>query len=278
MRSFPTGLRSTCLALLSLLPVVPACSKGDLAEEQVKLFLRIEHLAPEEVQAGEDVTLRAVIESSLQGPKLEAWVRIVRGEGESDERIPLQISADGVATAKVPGRPRGTVLRYVIEARDAAGLVVSLPKGAEDGNTYSLRFAGKSSTLLGGISFLSALLGFVFFLGAGAAGVQGLRGRMSAGPAGMLGGFGVFLVVAGVLFFGAIHAWQVTGRLWPDTPLFLALSRGDLALVTLAWTGNLVAGRRLLLDEEPEGAPRGERLFAGIAALLAVVLVGAALF
>ena len=121
MRSFPTGLRSTCLALLSLVPVVPACSKGDLAEEQVKLFLRIEHLAPGEVQAGEDVTLRAVIESSLQGPKLEAWVRIVRGEGESDERIPLQISADGVATAKIQARPRGTVLRYVIEARDAAG-------------------------------------------------------------------------------------------------------------------------------------------------------------
>jgi hypothetical protein len=277
MRSFPTGLRSTCFALLALVATVPACSDGDLAEEHVKLFLRIEHLAPEEVKADEDVTLRAIIESSLQGPKLEAWVRIVR-EGQTEERIPLEISADGVASAKIPGRPRGTVLHYVIEARDAAGLVVSLPQGAEDGKTYSLRFAGKSSRLLGGISFLSALLGFVFFLGAGAAGLQGLRGRMSAGPAGMLGGFGVFLVVAGVLFFGAIHAWQVTGKPWPDTPLFLALSRGDLALVALAWTGNLVAGRRLLLDEEPEGAPRGERLFAVIAALLAVVLVGAALF
>lgn len=270
-------MRSVRLVLAVLAIACSGCTEGDLAEEQVKLFLRIEHLPPGRANADEDVTLRAIIESSLEGPKLEAWVRI-EGETGQDERVPLEIGEGGVATATIPGRPRGTVLRYVIEARDAAGLVVALPQGAETGEAYKLRFTGQSSRLLGAISFGSAVVGVVLFLGAGAAGVQGLRGRMSAGPAGMLGGFAVILVVGGLLIVGAVHARQVTGKLWPDTPLLLALSRGDLALISLAWVGNLVVGRRLLLDEEPEGASRGERMFSGVAVLLAILLVGATLF
>lgn len=270
-------MRILRLAVCALALVATGCSEGDLAEEHVKLFLRIEHLPPDRARADEDVVLRAIIESSLEGPKLEAWVRI-DSEGDQVERIPLEIGEGGVASATIPGRPRGTVLRYVIEARDAAGLVVSLPQGAEEGKTYTLRFTGASSRLLGGISFLSAVLGVVLFLGAGAAAAQSLRGQMSAGPAGMLGAIAVAVVVLGLLILGAIHARQVTGHLWPSTPLILSLSRGDLALVSLAWIGNLVMGRRLLLDEEPEGASRGERMFAGVAVLLAVLLIVAILF
>jgi hypothetical protein len=278
MRSFPGEIRILGLLFATLLLFVGSgCADRDLAEEHVKLFLRIEHLPPGRTQADEEVVLRAVIESSLDGSKLEAWVRIV-GEGDTDERIRLQIAEGGVGSATVPGRPRGEVIQYVIEARDAAGLVVALPQGADEGKTYSLRFVGESSRILGAISFLSAVLAVVLFIGAGAAAVQNLRGRMSAGPAGMLGGFGVILVVVGLLLIGAIHARQVTGHFWPDTPVLLALSRGDLALVSLVWIGNLFVGRRLLLDEEPEGAPRGERAFAGIAALLAVVSIIALLF
>jgi hypothetical protein len=267
------------LFLAALAVMLSGCSQGDLAEEHVKLFLRIEHLPPDRAKADEDVVLRAIIESSLEGPKLEAWIRIEGvGENGQDERIPLEIGESGVASATVPGRPRGTVLRYVIEARDAAGLVVSLPQGAEDGRAYTLRFTGEASRLLGGISFVSAILGAVLFLGAGAAAAQSLRGRMSPGPAGMLGAFAVVLVVVGLLLVGAVHARQVTGRFWPDTPLLMALSRGDLAIISLAWIGNLVVGRRLLLDEEPEGASRGEKMFAGIAVLLALFLIGATLF
>jgi len=262
------------IAALTL--AISGCSERDLAEEHVKLFLRIEHLPPERARADEDVVLQAIIESSLEGPKLEAWIRI-QGEGDRAERIPLVIGENGVASATVPGQPRGTVLRYIVEARDAAGLVVSLPQGAEDGKVYTLRFMGESSRVLGGISLASALLGVALFLGAGAAGVQCLRGQMSPGPAGMLGAFAVALVVGGLLVLGAIHARQVTGRFWPDTPLFLSLSRGDLALVSLGWIGNLFVGRRLLLDEEPEGASRGERTFASVAVLLALILIAATL-
>ena len=278
MRPFDFLLRTLGLVLALAIPLLSSgCSDGDLAEEHVKLFLRIEHLPPERAAADEDVNLRAVIQSSLEGPKLEAWVRIV-GDAETDERIPLTITDDGVATAVLPGGPRGEVVRYVIEARDAAGLVVSLPQGADEGETYSLRFTGESSRILGAISFLAAILGSILFVGAGAAAVQNLRGRMSAGPAGMLGGFGVILVVVGLLVLGAIHARQVTGQFWPDNAVFFALARGDLALVSLVWIANLFVGRRLLLDEEPEGTPRGERLFSAVAALLAIVVILAALF
>jgi hypothetical protein len=221
----------------------------------------VEHRPPGRVQAGEDAEIHAQIVSSLDTPRLEAWVRLVGADG-AEERIPLRIAEDGSAVGRIPARPRGTVLRYVVEARDAAGLVVSLPKGAREGATYSIQFAGRSSRVLAGISWLSAVLASALFLGAGAASAQALRGRMSVGPAGMLGGFGVVVAVGGLLLLGAIHAFQVTGRPWPSAPVILAISRGDLALVSAIWIANLVLGRRALLDEADDDTPRGQRGFA----------------
>jgi hypothetical protein len=74
-------------------------------------------------------------------------------------------------------------------------------------------------------------------------------------------------VLFGLLLVGALHAYQVTGRPWPGTPVFLALSRVDLAIVTALWVANLVVGRSILLDEDAGSPPRGERRFAAIAAV-----------
>jgi len=260
-------VRTASLLLAILLPFALAgCSgNGDAVEQHRRLSLRIEHVPAGRTDAGQDAEIRARIQSSLESPRLEAWVRIVSGEEE--ERIRLEIGPDGEAVGKLPGQPRGTVIRYVIEARDAAGLVVSLPRGSTEGKSYRLRFEGSSSGLLGGISFLSVLLGAALYLGAGVAGAQSLRGRMSPGPAGMLGGFGAAIVVAGVFLLGGIHAWQLTGRPWPGDPILFGLSRGDLGIVTLLWIVTLALGRGVLLDEAPEGAAQGERAFAAAAVL-----------
>jgi hypothetical protein len=280
MRSGSSIARSSVLAgVLGLLAlaVVPACSKRDAAEEHRKLSLRLEHRPPGHADAGTDVELRARVHSSLEGPKLEAWARVLGGD-EGDVRYPMEISDDGTAVCRIPGRPRGEELRYVIEARDAAGLVVALPRGVEEGRSYRLLFEGRSSRVLGGISFLSALLGALLFLGAGAAGVQCVRGRMSAGPAGLLGGLGAGAVIVGLLAVGAVHAYQVTGRPWPSSPLFLSLSRADLGLVALAWVLNLLLGRRVLLDEELGNAPTGERPFAVVAIAAAALTLALLIF
>ncbi len=255
----------------TLLLVLAGCSGSrDSAEEHRRLSLRVEHQPPQRVVANEDAELHALIVSSLEAPRLEAWIRVLGPDG-AEERIPLRISEDGSAVGRIPARPRGTKLRYVVEARDAAGLVVSLPKGARDGSVYTLEFAGRSSRVLGGIAWLSALLATLLFLGAGAASAQSLRGRMSAGPAGMLGGFGVAVAVGGLLLLGAIHAYQVTGRPWPSSPVVLAISRGDLAIVSLIWIVNLVLGRKLLLDEADEDTPSGQRTFAVAGAVAGVL-------
>lgn len=233
----------------------------DSAEEHRRLSLRVEHQPPRRVVAGEEAEIRAIIRSSLEAPRLEAWVRVIQDDGTED-RIPLRITETGEAIGRLPAAPRGTVIRYVVEARDAAGLVVALPRGARDGRTYMLRYEGASSRLLGGLSWISALAGVLLFLGAGAASVQTLRGRMSVGPAGMLGAFGALAVILGLLVLGGIHAFQVTGRPWPSTPILLAVTRGELAVVAAIWVGNLVLGRRLLLDESPSELPTGQRGFA----------------
>jgi hypothetical protein len=165
----------------------------------------------------------------------------------------MSLSASGEAVARMPGRPRGHEVRYVVEARDAAGLVVTLPKGADEGKHYTVRFQGKSSRILGGISWFSALAAALLFLGAGAAGLQAYRGRMSPGPAALLGAIGAAFTVFGLLGIGAIHAFRVVGSPWPGDPVLLALSRGDLGLITLLWAANLFLGRGVLLDEEPAG-------------------------
>lgn len=269
-------IASGLLALLSL-AATPACAPHDAVEEHRKLSLRLEHRPPGHAPAGEDAEIRARIQSSLEGPRIEAWIRIL-GDSGADERIPLEIGGDGEAHGAIPARPRGTELRYVIEARDAAGLVVSLPKGAAEGRSYRLRFQGRSSRLLGGLSWLAAVAGTLLFVGAGAAGVQTLRGRMSAGPSGLLGGAGAAIVLVGLLVIGAWHAYQLTGRPWPGAPVFLALSRGDLALVTALWIANLALGRSILLDEDVGGAPRGERRFAVLAVVAGVLTVMFAVF
>ncbi|HMB67834.1 MAG TPA: hypothetical protein VKU85_00935 [bacterium] len=252
------------LVVALALAVLPACSPRDAVEEHRKLSLRLEHRPPVRAVAGEDAEIHALIQSSLEGPRIEAWIRILHDEAE-DERIAMTLGADGEAHGTIPAQPRGTDLRYVVEARDAAGLVVSLPKGSDEGRTYHLRFQGRSSRVLGGISWISAVLGTLLFLGAGAAGAQNLRGRMSAGPAGLLGGAGAAVTLVGLLLLGAVHAYQLTGHPWPGSPVLLAISRGDLAIVTALWIVNLVLGRSILLDEDVGSPPQGERRFAAIA-------------
>jgi hypothetical protein len=274
----PKALQAAALTVLALMLSGSGClSDGDTAEEHRKLSLRIEHLPPSRALAGEEVELSARVQSSLEGPRIEAWVRVLGDDG-GEEKIDLELSADGEAVARIPGGERGEVVRYVIEAKDAAGLVVALPRNAEDGRYYTLRFEGPSSRILGGISFVSALLAALLYVGAGAAAVQNLRGRMSVGPAGLLGGLAAILVIVGLFVLGGVHAFQVTGRPWPGDATVFALSRGDLAIVTLLWAGNIGLGRRVLLDDEPDGAPRGERGFAVTGVVAAILTIFFAIF
>lgn len=265
--------RTSLVALLVAAGLLAAAGCGanrDSAEEHRRLSLRVEHRPPVRTPAGEEAEVHATIRSSLEAPRLEGWIRILGADGE-DERVPLKVTETGDAVAHLPARPRGTVIRYVVEAQDAAGLVVALPRGARDGKAYTLRYEGKSSVVLGGVSWVSALAATLLFLGAGAASVQTMRGRMSAGPAAMLGGFGAAFTILGVLAIGGFHAFQVTGQPWPSRPMLFALSRGDLAIVTLVWLLNLAAGRRLLLDEAPEDAPPGQRAFSVVGAAAGVL-------
>lgn len=260
------------LLLMLTLGAVSACGPDtDTAEEHRRLSLRVEHDPPGRHPAGENAPIRADINSSLERPRLEAWIRLVGSEPEV--RIPLRITEDGEAVGEIAAGERGDKVRYVIEARDAAGLVVALPKGADDGKAYELRFEGPSSPILGGIAWLSTLLAILFYLGAGLAGIQCLRGQMSPGPAGMLGGFGVAVAVAGLFLIGGIHAFQLTGKPWPSTPLWMSLSRADLALVTALWVLTLVLGRAVLLDEAPDGTASGERAFATAGVLGAALTI-----
>jgi hypothetical protein len=247
------------------------CGSGrDVVEVHRRLSLRLEHMPPERADADHDAEIRARVRSSLEHPQLIAWIRLTEADG-SEKRIPLEIVASGDAVGQIPARSRGETVRYVIEAKDAAGLVVTLPEKARDGKKYVLRFEGKSSPLLGGTSLLCAWLATFFYLAAGAASIQALRGRLSVGPAGLFAGLGATLVLFGVLLVGGIHAFQITGKPWPSSPLLLAMSRGDLALVTLLWGGNLALGRRALLDEEPDGTRFDERIFAAAGTIAGVL-------
>lgn len=248
------------------------CDSGrDVAEVHRRLSLRLEHRPPESADADKDAEIRARIQSSLEQPQLVAWIRVIGADGSTEKRIALELVDSGDALGRIPARHRGESVRYVIEAKDAAGLVVSLPEGARDGHTYTLRFEGRSSPLLGAVSMLSAWIATFLYLGAGAAAVQALRGRMSVGPAGLLAGLAATLVLFGVLLVGGIHAFQVVGRPWPSQPIVLGMSRGELGLVTLLWGANLALGRRALLDEEPEGARFDERIFAAAGAAAGIL-------
>jgi hypothetical protein len=268
-------LRLTCAATILAVAGILGCGdKRETAEEHRRLSLRLEHVPLRRAAADEPVELRATIQSSLEGPRLEAWVRVLGDDKE--ERVSMRIGSGGEATATLPARPRGAEIRYVIEAQDAAGLVVTLPEDAENGDFYLVRIEGRSWRVLGGISSLAAFCATCLFLGAGLAGVQCLRGQMSAGPSGMLGGLAILTTIFGLFLIGGIHAFQVAGKPWPDSPVLFSLSRGDLALVSLFWALNLVLGRKSLLDPTPDG--RGERGFAAVSVAAGVILLLLLLF
>lgn len=265
--------RSAAGALAAVAVVLAGCSSGrDVAEVHRRLSLRIEHRPPERALAGEDAEIRARVQSSLEVPQLSAWIRVLQDDG-TETRIPLRFVDAGDAVGRLPARDRGHVTRYVLEAKDAAGLVVSLPPDAREGKSYTLRFEGRSWPVLGGIAGLSAWLATFLFLGAGAAAVQALRGQLSVGPSGLLGGLAVGFVFLGIALVGGVHAFQVTGRPWPNTPMVFAMSRGDLALLSLLWAANLTLGRRALLDEEADGTRFDERLFASTGTAAGVLAV-----
>jgi hypothetical protein len=276
-RAFATGLLWIVPLLLASLVTVSGCGRSrETAEEHRKLSLRLEHTPPGKVPAGQDVEIQALVRSSLENPRLQAWLRLVGDE--EDVRIPMTLQENGEARGTIPGHERGVVLRYVIEARDAAGLLVTLPRDAEDGAAFTLTFIGQNSRVLGAVSILSAVLGVLLYLGAGAAAVQSLRGRMSVGPAGLLGGLGALLIVVGLVIVGGIHALRLTGHAWPGSPLFLAASRTDLGIVTLLWIVTLILGRRTLLEEASEADVVRERTFSSAAVGLAVLLILLTLF
>jgi len=257
--------------LLLILLSFAACSGGDSAEEQRRLSLRMEHDPPGSVPADHDVELVARIKSSLETHRVDAWLRV--DEGGDTRKIPLHIDENGEARGTIPARPRGTVVRYALEARDAAGLIVSLPRQADKGKMYDVRFEGRSSIILSGLTGLSTAMGVLLYLGAGAAAAQHLRGRMSVGPAGLLGGLGVVVLLGGLFLVGGIHAFQVSGTPWPSRPLFLSLSRGDLALVTFVWGIVLYVGREALLEDTPGQSTRGERSLSVAGILTAALLL-----
>ena len=95
-----------------------------------------------------------------------------------------------------------------------------------------------------------------------------MRGRWQTDPA----TFAALSLVLGLFVIGGIHAFQITGHPWPNDTILFSLGRGDLAIAALLWVGNLVLGRRVLLDDEPDAASRGERGFA-VTAVVAAVLV-----
>lgn len=249
-------------ATLSVAVLLTGCaSDHDVAEVHRRLSLRLEHRPPERAESDKDAEIRARIQSSLEQPGLAAWIRVIDPSG-TEKKLPLDIGGSGDAVGRIPAQKRGVIIHYVIEARDAAGLVVSLPAGAKDGHAYTLRFEGHSPALLGGTSLLSAWLATLLYLGAGAASVQALRGRLSVGPAGLLAGLAATFVLFGVLLVGGIYSAMLVGSVWPSAPLLLSMSRTDLVLVTLLWAANLALGRRALLDEEPDGSRFDERIFA----------------
>lgn len=265
------------IAFAASLGALSGCGGGkDAAEEHRKLSLRLEHDPPGSVPADHEVELHARIKSSLEPHRVEAWVRL--DEDGDIRKIPLHLDASGDATGSLPARRRGTTLRYALEARDAAGLVVSLPRGAADGRAYEVRYEGRSSAILAGLSGLATICGVLLYLGAGAASAQHLRGRMSVGPAGLLGGLGILTLIAGLFFLGGIHAFQVSGTPWPSKPVLFALSRADLALVTLLWIAVLYFGRETLLDDVPDGGPRRERAISVAGVLAAALIVVLAIF
>jgi hypothetical protein len=96
---------------------------------------------------------------------------------------------------------------------------------------------------------------------------------MSVGPTGLLGGLGVVVLLGGLFLIGGIHAFQVAGTPWPSRPLFLSLSRGDLAIVTLVWGIVLYVGREALLEDSPGQAPKGERSLSVAGILTAALLL-----
>src|SRR5262245_31762676 len=141
------GTTPACTAFALFLFLIfngAGCDSGrDVAEVHRRLSLRLEHRPPGRADADKDAEIRARIQSSLEQPNLVAWIRVTGGEGgEGDKRIPLELTDSGDALGRIPARHRGETVHYAIEAKDAAGLVVSLPDGARDGRTYSLRFEG----------------------------------------------------------------------------------------------------------------------------------------
>lgn len=276
-QAFTAGLSWILLILLLAAFALSGCGRSrDTAEEHRKLSLRLEHRPPGRVPAGQEVDIQALVRSSLENPRLQAWLRLVGDE--EDVRIPMTLQENGEAHGTIPGHERGVVLRYVIEARDAAGLLVTLPRAADDGAAYELKFIGPNSRVLGAISILSAICGVLLYLGAGAASVQSLRGRMSVGPAGLLGGLGAVAIVLGLIIIGGVHALRLTGNAWPGSPLFFAASRTDLALVTLLWIATLAVGRRTLLEEASAEDVVRERTFSAASVGLAALLILLTLF
>jgi hypothetical protein len=252
---------------------------GDTVEQRRELSLRLAHSPPGRVSADQDAVLDVLVESTLENARVEATIHVLtEGPEEGEDTIPVLLDEDGRGSAVIPGRPRGETVRYFVQAGDAAVLVVTLPPNANADHTYTLHFVGPDSRLLGAISALSAAAGLLLFLGAAAAGVQNLRRRMSAGPAGLLGGVGTGLVVLGLLGLGGIHAWRLLGWPWPSDPLFLSLSRGDFAVISAAWTANLVLGRAALLEEDDTGHGPGERSFSAAAVGLGVLTLVLLLF
>ncbi|MFQ6091199.1 MAG: hypothetical protein ACE5OR_00700 [bacterium] len=271
-RLYTRRLRPALLSVIFLAMGGLSCQKPQVAEKRELLSLRLEHKPVHEHIGPGGQQIRAKIISSPELEEGEAKIFYRKGR---DDFISLPMTLTGQENeyvAVIPHQPRGTTVRYYIQASSITGTQVTLPKDAlETGESYELTFKGRASLALLGLHVGGMIGGLLLLLLAGYWASLFLRKgeRLNALAKAAFGGT-VFFFLGGIPLGIAVE-YQVYGTVWTGIPVGTDVTDSKTLILVLYWIGVLLLFKGTLFQRGEGKNLVSDRTFAW------AVLIGAIL-
>ncbi len=224
------------------------CGRDSVVEESKTRWMNLAHAPIDEAVADTEVTIEAQVQASpdIDEPGVFLYYK---SEQELFVVVPMQRFEEGRYFGKIPAHARGSLIKYYVEGRAGADLVVQVP--AKDKPRFEFYFKGTPNrvVLISHIVVIFAAL--FFFILTGYFAYRAMRERRASLHVPRLGLVGTVLFFIASIPLGMIIAYHTYGTPWTGFPVGNDLTDNKSLVILLYWTAATFFYRGSALKKDP---------------------------
>ena len=192
------------------------CGQGKEVQEYKATWIRLSHVPVEEAAAGEPVGIQAEVEVSKDIKRVDLFIHC-RTDTSSWGPIKMTPLENGVYFGSIPAMPRGTHMKYYIQATAGGTLDVRVP--GEDTRTFAFYFKGTPNrgVLIAQVALM--MLALFIFIMCGYLALKAIRDRKTRLQIPRLAFLGGVVFFISSIPLRMIVQYQTYGRPWSGFPV-----------------------------------------------------------